>query len=37
MSDDYKIDVLSSIKNVIKQYPGKYKLVNQFLIKFIEM
>jgi hypothetical protein len=35
MSDDYKIDVLSSIKNVVKQYPAKYKLINQFLIKFI--
>ena len=35
MSDDYKIDVLNSIKNVIKQYPGKYKLVNEFLLKLI--
>ena len=31
MSDDYKIDVLSSIKNVIKQYPGKFKLLEERL------
>ena len=37
MSDDYKIDILNSIKNVIKQYPAKYKLINEFLVKFIEV
>ena len=36
MSDDYKVDVLGSVKNVIKQYPSKYRLVNQFLLRFIE-
>lgn len=36
MSDDYKIDVLNSVKNVIKQYPAKYRLVNSFLARFIE-
>jgi hypothetical protein len=36
MSDDYKIDVLGSIKNVIKQFPNKYQLVNSFLLKFMQ-
>lgn len=35
MSDDYKIDVLGSIKNVVKQFPGKYSLVNAFLLRFM--
>lgn len=36
MSDDYKIDVMGSIKNVIKQFPAKYKLINEFLVKFMQ-
>jgi len=35
MSDDYKIDLLGSIKNVVKQFPAKYSLVNKFLLRFM--
>lgn len=35
MSDDYKIDVLESIKNVVRQFPGKFELVNSFLLRFM--
>lgn len=28
---DYKIDVVRSLVNVLKTYPGKYKLINKFM------
>lgn len=36
MSNDYKVDVVRSLVNVLKTYPKQYGLVNQFLLSIMQ-
>lgn len=36
MSTEYKRDVVKSLVNVLKTYPKKYDLINQFLISIMK-
>jgi len=36
MSNDYKVDVVKSLVNVLKTYPKQYGLVNNFLLSIMQ-
>ena len=36
MSNDYKVDVVKSLTNVLKTYPKQYPLVNNFLLSIMQ-
>lgn len=36
MSNDYKVDVVKSLVNVLKTYPKQYVLVNNFLLSIMQ-